>query len=156
MGSGLRHSATKKSCGVDNTMRGIRALVVDDSPVAAGAIRLLLENRMSLEIVGYAENGEEGVAQAENLRPDLILMDLQMPRLDGMSAIRLIRSFMEDVRIIVITFIHGDEVRNECIKIGADGFVVKDRLCQDLLAEIQRIFAGHSFGRDRPLQTRRI
>jgi two-component system NarL family response regulator len=139
---------------VDRRRRGIRALVVDDSPVAAGAIRLLLENRLSLEIVGYAEDGEEGVAQAEDLQPDLILMDLQMPRLDGMSAIRLIRGFMEDVRIIVITFIHGDEVRKECIEIGADGFVVKDRLYQDLVAEIQRIFAGYSFGRDRPLQPR--
>jgi two-component system NarL family response regulator len=139
---------------VHNSSSSIRALVVDDSPIAAGAIRLLLENRLSLEIVGYAENGEEGVAQAEELQPDLILMDLQMPRLDGISAIRLIRGFMEDVRIIVITFIHGDEVRKECIKIGADGFVVKDRLYQDLVAEIQRVFGGYSSGRDRPLQTR--
>lgn len=154
MGNGLRHSLTKKSSRVHNSNSRIRALVVDDSPIAAGAIRLLLENRLSLEIVGYAENGEEGVAQAEDLQPDLILMDLQMPRLDGMSAIRLIRGFMDDVRIIVITFIHGDEVRKECIKIGADGFVVKDRLYQDLVAEIQRVFAGYSSGRDRPLQTR--
>ncbi len=143
MESDLRHSLTKKSARVHNSSSSIRTLVVDDSPIASGAIRLLLKNRLSLEIVGYAENGEEGVARAEDLQPDLILMDLQMPRLDGMSAIRLIRGFMEDVRIIVITFIHGDEVRKECRKIGADGFVVKDRLYQDLVAEIQRVFGGY-------------
>ena len=124
----------------------IRTLVVDDSPVAFGSIRLLLKNRRSFEIVGYAEDGEAGVAQARDLQPDLILMDLQMPKLDGMGAIRLIRSFLGDARIIVVTFTHGEEVRKECREIGADGFVVKDRLYQDLVAEIQRVFTGHPFG----------
>lgn len=132
--------------------RNIRTLVVDDSPVALGSIRLLLKNRRSLEIVGYAEDGEEGVAQARDLQPDLILMDLQMPRLDGMGAIRLIRGFMDDVRIIVITFIHGEEVQKECREIGADGFVVKDRLYQDLIAEIQRVFTGHSSDLNGPVR----
>jgi two-component system, NarL family, response regulator len=131
---------------VQGSRKSIRTLVVDDSPVALGSIRCLLKNRRSLEIVGYAEDGEEGVARARDLQPDLILMDLQMPRLDGMGAIRLIRRFSDEVRIIVITFLHGDEVRKECREIGADGFVVKDRLYQDLIAEIQRVFTGHSIG----------
>ena len=131
---------------MQRSRKSIRTLVVDDSPVALGSIRSLLKNRRSLEIVGYAEDGEEGVAQARDLQPDLILMDLQMPRLDGMGAIRLIRRFSDEVRIIVITFIHGEEVRKECREIGADGFVVKDRLYQDLIAEIQRVFTGHSIG----------
>ena len=131
---------------MQRSRRSIRTLVVDDSPVAIDSIRLLLKNRRNLEIVGYAEDGEEGVAQARDLQPDLILMDLQMPRLDGMGAIRLIRGFSDEVRIIVITFIHGEEVRKECREIGADGFVVKDRLYQDLIAEIQRVFTGHSIG----------
>jgi len=141
---------------VHRSRRNIRTLVVDDSPVALGSIRLLLKNRRSLEIVGYAEDGEEGVAQARDLQPDLILMDLQMPRLDGMGAIRLIRGFSDDVRIIVITFIQGEEVQKECKEIGADGFVVKDRLYQDLIAEIQRVFTGHSSGLNGPVQVQRI
>lgn len=148
----MKNSGAKKFSTECRTERRIRTLVVDDSPIAISAVRLLLENRRGLDIVGFAENGEEGVAQAKNLQPDLILIDLQMPRLDGMDAIRLIRGFMDDVRIIVITFIHGEEVRKECNKIGADGFVVKDRLYQDLVAEIQRIFTGHSIGRNRPVQ----
>lgn len=141
MKSGLGYTGTMKVPEVSKNGRGIRTLVIDDSPFATGAIRLLLKNRQSLEIVGFAENGEEGVAKAEALQPDLILMDLQMPRLDGLSAIRLIRGFMVDVRIIVVTFVHGEEVRKECRHIGADGFVLKDRLYQDLVAEIQRVFA---------------
>jgi len=148
----LRNSGLTGLSRVNKSRSSIRTLVVDDSPIAVSALRLLLEKRRGLEIVGFAENGEEGVVQAGNLQPDLILMDLQMPRLDGMSAIRLIRGFMGEVRIIVITFIHGDEIQQECKKIGADGFVVKDRLYQDLVAEIQRVFTGHPFGGNGPLR----
>ena len=148
----MRYPNTKEFTSVSQSKTQIRTLVIDDSPIAAGAIRLLLKNRRGFEIVGFAENGEEGVTQAEDLQPDLILMDLQMPRLDGLSAIRMIRGFMEDVRIVVVTFIHGEEIRNECREIGADGFVLKDRLYQDLVAEIQRVFNEHLLGRDGAMQ----
>lgn len=121
----------------------VRTLVVDDSSMAAGAIRVLLRNRHEIEFVGFAGDGEEGVAWAKDLRPDLILMDLQMPKLDGLSAIRLIRGRLSGVRIIVITANHGEEVCRVCMSSGADGFVMKDRLYQDLVPEIQRVF--HAF-----------
>lgn len=103
---------------------------------------MLLENRREIEFVGFAEDGEEGVSRAKDLQPDLILMDLQMPKLDGLSAIRLIRTRLSKVRIIVITGIHGAEVFQVCRSGGADGFVSKDRLYQDLLPEIQRVFGA--------------
>jgi len=118
----------------------IRTLVVDDSPIATGAICVLLERRREFELVGTAGDGEEGVARARHMRPDLVLMDLQMPKLDGLSATRLIRSFLPNTRIIVVTFMHGDELRHECQNGGADGFVLKDRLYQDLFSEIDRVF----------------
>lgn len=120
----------------------VRTLVVDDSPMAAGAIRVLLEGRREIEFVGFAADGEEGVSRAADLRPDLILMDLQMPKLDGLSAIEMIRSRLSVVRIIVITGNHGAEVSEICMSGGADGFVMKDRLYQDLLPEIQRVLAA--------------
>lgn len=133
------------------SQKPIRTLVVDDSPMAIGAIRVLLEKRNEIQLVGFAGDGEEGVSQAQDLQPDLILMDLQMPKLDGLSATRKIRDGRADVRIIVITLNHGEEVRQACQKGGADGFVVKDRLYQDLLAEIQRIFGWHAPEFDAPL-----
>lgn len=140
--------------GVGNFLRRyrspkpVRTLVVDDSPMAAGAIRVLLESRQEIELLGFAADGEEGVFQAADLQPDLILMDLQMPKLDGLSAMRLIRKRLARVRIIVITVNHGEEVYQVCMGSGADGFVVKDRLYQDLLPEIHRVFGSQCCGRD--------
>lgn len=146
----MSKSDTRDLCRAHRSLNPIRTLVVDDSPIAAGAIRVLLEGRQDIELVGFAADGEEGVARARDLKPDLILMDLQMPKLDGLGATRLIRGRRKDVRIIVITFIHGEEIQLECRKRGADGFVVKDRLYQDLLAEIRRLFCGHSLVRGVP------
>ncbi len=128
----------------------VRTLVVDDSPMAVGAIRVLLEHHREIEFVGFAGDGEEGVLRAEELHPDLILMDLQMPKLDGLSAIKLIRNRLPDVRTIVITVNHGKEVIHACMRSGADGVVMKDRLYQDLIPEIQRVLAANDCGQDLP------
>ncbi len=132
----------------------VRTLVVDDSPMAVGAIRVLLEHHREVEFVGFAGDGEEGVQRAEDLHPDLILMDLQMPKLDGLSAIKLIRNHLSGVRIIVVTLNHGEEVQHVCMGSGADGVVVKDRLYQDLIPEIQRVLAANDCGQDLPLVRR--
>jgi DNA-binding NarL/FixJ family response regulator len=120
--------------------RRVRALIVDDSPLARDAIRLLLESREEVEVVGFAVDGEEALAQTEALCPDLVLMDIQMPKLDGLKATRLVRSSYPGIRVIIVTVNHGPEVQQNCLINGADGLVVKDRLYQDLFAEIRRIF----------------
>lgn len=108
--------------------------------MALGAVRGLLESRPEIEMVGFASNGEEGVLLAEGLQPDLVLMDLQMPKLDGLGATRMIHGRIPGVRVIVITGDHGEEVRRQCTESGADGFVPKNRLYPELFSEIQRIF----------------
>ena len=118
----------------------IRVLVADDSPPARGVIRALLASLQEVEMVGLASDGEEAVAQAEALRPDLILMDLQMPKLDGLRATRMVRKHLPGVRVVVVTVNYGPEVQQTCLAGGADGFVAKDRLYQDLFAEIRRVF----------------
>lgn len=128
--------------------KGARTLVVDDSPTAAGAIRVLLGSRSEVDFVGFAADGIEGVAKAEELQPDLILMDLQMPRLDGLGAVKLIRNRLLKVRIIIITVNYGTEAFQVCMDGGADGFVTKDRLYQDLLPEIQRVLDSSSSSRN--------
>jgi CheY-like chemotaxis protein len=118
----------------------VRVLIVDDSTLTRNAIRLLLECRREVEIVGFAADGEEAVAQAEALHPDLVLMDIQMPKLDGLRATRMVRSQFPGIRVIIVTVNHGVEVYQTCMDSGADSLVVKDRLYQDLLAEIHRFF----------------
>jgi DNA-binding NarL/FixJ family response regulator len=123
--------------------RRVRALIVDDSPLARDAIRLLLENREEVEVVGFASDEEEALVQTEALRPNLVLMDIQMPKLDGLRAARLVRSCYPGIHIIIVTGNHGPEVQQNCLMNGADGLVVKDRLHQDLFAEIRRIFPSY-------------
>jgi DNA-binding NarL/FixJ family response regulator len=118
----------------------LRVLVADDSPLARSAIQRLLASRKEVEMVGVAEDGADAVTQAEALCPDLILMDLQMPKLDGLRATTILRSSLPGVRVIIVTVNHGAEVRQSCLTSGANGFVVKDRIFQDLIAEIRRIF----------------
>ncbi len=119
--------------------RPVKTLIVDDSSLSQGAIRLLLERQREVEIVGFAADGEEALARTEALRPDLVLMDIQMPKLDGLSATQKIRSLYPETRVIMVTVNHGAEVYQNCIASGAAGLVVKDRLYQDLLAEIRRV-----------------
>jgi DNA-binding NarL/FixJ family response regulator len=117
----------------------IRTLVVDDSPAARESIRRLLANRREIEIVGFAADGETGVCWAKALCPDLILMDLVMPALNGTEAVPLIRTFLPRVRVIMVTAHEGAEFRRACAASGADGFVAKDRLTQDLYSEMARV-----------------
>ncbi len=124
--------------------RPIRVLVADDSPLARSAIRTLLASRQEVEMIGDAADGEEAVRRAKALCPDLILMDLQMPKLDGLRATRMVRDHLPQVRIIVVTVNNGPEVQQTCLAGGADGFVTKDRIYQDLLAEIRRVFPSQS------------
>lgn len=147
----MRNSGKNKRMQGRTSRMPFRTLVVDDSPIATGAIRVLLRNRREIEFVGFAGDGDEGVCRAEKLQPDLILMDLQMPKLDGLSAIRLIRKSLPNVRIIVVTFNHGQEVSQVCMAGGADGIVVKDRLYQDLLPEIYRVFRAKDSANAPPL-----
>lgn len=114
--------------------------MADDSSQATNAIQVFLDCRREVEIVGYAVDGEEAVAQAKALRPDLVLMDIQMPKLDGLRATRMVRSLFPGVRVIIVTVNHGVEVYQSCTNSGADSLVVKDRLYEDLLTEIHRFF----------------
>jgi len=123
--------------------RSLRVLVVDDSPLARDGIRLLLGRRQEIEVVGFATNGEEALAQAEALSPDLILMDIEMPKLNGLKATQMVRSRFPEIRVIIVTVNQGGEVYQNCIASGADGLVVKDRLYEDLIAEIRRVFPSH-------------
>jgi DNA-binding NarL/FixJ family response regulator len=123
--------------------RPVRALVVDDSPLTRDAIRLLLESRKEVEVVGFAGDGEEALTQTEALCPDLVLMDIQMPKLDGLKATKIVRSSFPGVRVIIVTVNQGVEVYQNCLTCGADGLVVKDRLYQDLFAEIRRVFPSN-------------
>lgn len=125
----------------------IRVAVVDDQPLFCSGIGMLLESQPDLEFAGAAHDGEAGVALAEQELPDVMLMDLRMPLLDGIGATERIRSTItgdQAPRIIVLTTFERDEAVARAMRAGADGFVMKDTTPDFLLAAIRTVYAGHA------------
>ncbi len=101
-----------------------------------------LETLESLPVIGTAKNGLEALEQARALHPDLVLMDLEMPEMNGMAATELLLREFPGMRVIIVSVHDSQEIRRACRQAGAHGFVSKDRLHEDLPAQIQRALAG--------------
>ncbi len=119
----------------------IRVLICDDQPLVRAGFRTILGSKRDIEVVGEAENGAEAVALAERRRPDVILMDIRMPVLDGVEATRRLVAAGTPARILVLTTFDLDEYVHAAIRAGASGFLLKDVTPANLLEAI-RIVAG--------------
>jgi NarL family two-component system response regulator LiaR len=125
-------------------MRSIRILVTDDHVVVRQGIRALLATEPDIEVVGEAENGMEAVAETERLQPDVILMDLVMPEMDGIEAIRHITARQPEARILVLTSFAADDKVFPAIKAGALGYLLKDSGPEELVSAIHQVYRGES------------
>ena len=124
----------------------IHVLLADDLPLVRAGLRTLLEAEEGFLVVGEARNGEEAVALARETRPDVVLMDLSMPGVDGLEATRLIAGDekLSGVKVIIITSYETDERVFETLRGGASGFLLKDTEPADLLRGIEIVAAGDS------------
>ena len=120
----------------------IRILVVDDHPVLRDGVAAILENQVDMEMVGEARNGGEAVERFRALRPDVTLMDLQMPGMNGVDAIAAIRSDYPGARIIVLTTYTGDVQAVRALKAGAVGYLLKNSLRTELIDAIRDVHRG--------------
>ncbi len=118
----------------------IRTVVVDDSETAVRAICSLLKLDPEIEVVGPAQDGAEALALAQKLRPELLLLDLEMPRMGGIETTREMKQELPDVRVIIITVHDTPEVRELCREAGAHGFVPKTRLVQEFPDVLHQLF----------------
>jgi DNA-binding NarL/FixJ family response regulator len=123
----------------------IRILLVDDQALFREGLRTLLSIQPGLEIVGEAGNGEEALRQAATLLPDVVLMDLQMPVLDGPAATRQLLSRQPGVKVIMLTTFDDDESVFEGLRAGAVGYLLKDTPSAKLVEAIQTAARGESF-----------
>ena len=120
----------------------IRILVVDDHPIVRQGVAGLVAGQPDMSIVGQASNGREAIQQFRAHRPDVVLMDLQMPEMNGLDALMAIRDEAPDARIIVLTTYAGDAQVLRAIKAGARGYLLKSALHRELLETIRAVHAG--------------
>ncbi len=120
----------------------IRVLVVDDQSMVRAGFRLLLANEADIEVVAESGNGLEAVSQAARFHPDVILMDIRMPGLDGLEATRRILAAEGGARILILTTFDLDEYVYESLKAGASGFVLKDDPPEQLIAAVRTVADG--------------
>ncbi|HEY6029121.1 MAG TPA: response regulator transcription factor [Gaiellaceae bacterium] len=132
----------------------IRVLVADDQSMVRAGFRMLLKNAEGIEVVAEAENGLEAVDKAARFQPNVVLMDIRMPSLDGLEATRRILAADEQVRVLILTTFDLDEYIYEALQAGASGFVLKDDPPERLLDAIRTVAAGDALLS--PAVTRRV
>ncbi|WP_030675853.1 response regulator transcription factor [Streptomyces rimosus] len=123
--------------------RTIRVLLVDDHQVVRRGLRTFLEVQDDIEVVGEASDGDEGIAAAEQLRPDVVLMDVKMPGTDGIEALRKLRELDNPARVLVVTSFTEQRTVVPALRAGAAGYVYKDVDPEALAGAIRSVHAGH-------------
>jgi NarL family two-component system response regulator LiaR len=129
---------------IEPTQTPIRILIADDHAVVREGLRALIEAKPDMELVGEAEDGVEAVLMARSLKPDVILLDLLMPRMDGIEAIGEIRQENPHARILILTSFAADDKVFPAIKAGALGYLLKDSSSQALIQAIREVYQGES------------
>jgi DNA-binding NarL/FixJ family response regulator len=119
-----------------------RVLIADDQALVRAGFRKLLESAPGIEVVGEAADGREAVDQARRLRPTLVLMDIRMPRLDGIEATRRLTGDANGARVLILTTFGLDDYVYEALRAGASGFMLKDAPPEELLAAIEVVARG--------------
>ncbi len=123
----------------------IKILLVDDHPVVRQGLRVLLSNRENLQLVGEATDGAQAILEVKALRPDLVLMDIEMPGMDGLQATAALHKELPHVKVLVLSMHNQRETVARIIKAGARGYVLKDAPIEELLRAILAVQAGEAF-----------
>jgi DNA-binding NarL/FixJ family response regulator len=149
LANGLRvgdpKSSRRRGLEVQLSSNALQILIADDHEVARGGIRSILENHSNWEVCGEARDGREAVELANKLKPDVILMDIGMPNLNGLDASRQILAIFPDMRILILTMHDSDQVVREVLSAGARGFLLKSDAGRDLLTAVEALQNRRTF-----------
>ncbi len=122
----------------------IRVLLVDDQSIIREGLSSLLEAKPDIEVVGEAENGQQAVEQAICLQPDVVLMDVRMPIMDGVAALRLLCQKAPNIKVLVLTTFDDDDYITQAIRQGAKGYLLKDTPSEELAQAIRAVHKGYT------------
>jgi two-component system response regulator NreC len=125
--------------------RPIRVLLCDDHALFRAGLTALLREQTGVDVVGESEDGQAAVEDVERLRPDIVLMDIEMPRLNGFEATRRIASTHPDVRVLILTMYVEEELVARCLEAGSRGYVLKDVPVSQLVYAIQAVASGERY-----------
>jgi DNA-binding NarL/FixJ family response regulator len=120
----------------------IGVLIVDDHPLFRDGVAMLVEKQDDMRVLGEACDGAEAIALCQTLQPEVVLMDLQMPHMDGIEAVRAIRAAQPAIRIIMLTTYKGDVQATQAFKAGVSGYLLKDMVRKDLVGIIRDVHQG--------------
>ncbi|MBI4321777.1 MAG: response regulator transcription factor [Chloroflexi bacterium] len=123
----------------------MRVLIADDHAIVRAGIRLLLESQPDMEVVGEAHDGEEAVRAAQELTPDVVLMDIAMPGVSGLEATKLIKEKNQGIQVLALTMLENERYFFEILHAGAAGYVVKGASPAELISAIRAVHQGQSY-----------
>lgn len=123
----------------------VRILIVDDHPIVRSGLKALLGGRAGWEVVSEAEDGIEAVDKAGRLNPDVVVLDISMPRMNGLEACRLIRENTPDCEVLIVTQHDSPQMMREALGCGAKGYVVKANVARDLLSAVETVSEHRNF-----------
>ncbi|MEE3715658.1 response regulator transcription factor [Tumidithrix elongata RA019] len=122
----------------------IRILLVDNEHIIRQGLRTMLESNDDLSIVGEAENGQKAIDQIPSLQPDVVLMDIRMPVMDGVAATGAIAQLYPDIKILILTTFDDDDYVSQAMRLGAKGYLLKDTEPDELAMAIRAVYKGHT------------
>jgi DNA-binding NarL/FixJ family response regulator len=122
----------------------IQILLVDDQHIIRQGLKTMLESNDDMQIVGEAENGQSAIDQIPKLQPDIVLMDIRMPVMDGVAATREILQLYPDRKILILTTFDDDEYVSQAMRLGARGYLLKDTEPDELAMAIRAVYKGHT------------
>jgi len=128
-----------------NAISTIRIVLADDHDILRQGLSLLLSIQRDMQIVGEARTGPEAVAAAEQLQPDVVVMDISMPEMDGLAACSLIRQKLPDVQVLMLTMYESEEYFLQALRMGAAGYIVKKAAPRELQAAVRTVAQGEVF-----------
>jgi NarL family two-component system response regulator LiaR len=140
----ITRQGASRGAGGDLDSGRIRVLIADDHAIVRKGLCALLATEPDIEVIGEAQDGHEVIAEAQELRPDVILMDLVMPRMDGLEATRHITAHQPEVGVLVLTSFASDDKVFPAIQAGARGYLLKDSGPEELVQAIQQVYRGES------------
>jgi DNA-binding NarL/FixJ family response regulator len=126
-------------------MEKVRVLLVDDHAILREGIKALLEKQENIEVVAEAANGREAISKVAQFRPDVVVLDISMPLMDGLEATRQMKKESPDVKILVLTMHDDEEYFLQLLRAGASGYVTKRTVSRELVSAIEAVYRGESF-----------